>query len=260
MDPARRLQLSCEDMRELGYRVVDILVAHHENLRDKPVTRIADWKASREKLGQPFAEEGDSIAAVLWQLQHDIFGTIMHVNHPRFFAFVPGPGNFVGAMADALAAGFNVFTGTWMEGSGAATVELITVDWLRRICGLPDTAQGLFVSGGSVANLTALAVARHVKLNDDMRGAIVYYSDQTHSSLERGLRLLGIPAQQTRRLGSDEHFRLPVASVEHQVNADRGAGLKPFCVIANGGTTNGRGRSARRSRGLLPPGRTLAPL
>ena len=87
-----------------------------------------------------------------------------HVDHPRFFAFVPSPGNFVGAMADALAAGMNPFVGTWLAGSGPAEIELITVDWLREMCGLPETAGGLFVSGGSMANLTALAVARDTRL------------------------------------------------------------------------------------------------
>ena len=63
-------------------------------------------------------------------------------------------------MADALASGFHVFNGTWLGGSAAAAIELTVIDWFRRFCGFPETAGGLFVSGGSAANLTALHAAR----------------------------------------------------------------------------------------------------
>src|SRR3954462_9582788 len=93
---------------------------------------------------------------LLTRLQEDVFPNNLHVDHPRFFAFVPGPNNFVSTMADALAAGFNIFNGTWLGGSAAAALELGLVRWLCRICGFPKEAGGLFVSGGSMANLTAL--------------------------------------------------------------------------------------------------------
>ena len=120
----------------------------------------------------------------------------MHVDHPRFFAFVPSPSNFVSVMADALASGFNVFAGTWLEASGLTEIELVTIDWLRQVCGLPETAGGLFVSGGSVANLTALAVARHIKLENRFKNAVMYCSDQTHSCIDRGIGLLGFEPKQ----------------------------------------------------------------
>ena len=128
----------------------------------------------------------------------------MHLDHPRFFAFVPGPSNFVSVMGDALASGFNVFASTWLEASGPAGVELVVVDWLRQACGLPRGGGGLFVSGGSMANMTALAVARHIKLHDQMENAVIYCSDQTHSSVERGLRILGFQDSQVRKLASDD--------------------------------------------------------
>jgi glutamate/tyrosine decarboxylase-like PLP-dependent enzyme len=162
----------------------------------------------------------------------------MHVNHPRFFAYVPGPGNFVGAMADALISGYNVFAGTWISGSGPAAVELVTLKWLREACGLPETAGGLFVSGGSMANLTALAVARRAVLEDRTENASVYFSDQAHSSLEKALRLIGIQPENFRRLQSGSDYRLPIGDLAASIQADRAAGRRPFCVIANAGTTN----------------------
>jgi aromatic-L-amino-acid decarboxylase len=117
-------------------------------------------------------------------------------------------------------------------------VELGVVRWLCRICGFPDAAGGLFVSGGSMANLTALVAARHSLLQDRVEGATVYFSDQTHSSVERALRVIGFLPEQMRKLESDEHFRLSILSLRAAVAEDRAKGLRPFCVIANAGTTN----------------------
>ena len=232
------LNLSREDMRALGYRIVDILVEHFQDLPEKPVTRKADRPTMETRLRQAIPEQGANALEVLDQLQQDVFSNIMHTDHPRFFAFVPSPSNFVGVMADALVSGFNVFAGTWLEASGPTQIELVTVDWLRQACGLPDSASGLFVSGGSMANMTALAVARHIKLGDRIEGAAVYFSDQTHSSIERGLRVLGFQDHQMHKIQSDDCFRLDVSALQRAVKADRASGRLPFCVVANAGTTN----------------------
>ena len=232
------LNLSREEMRALGYRVVDMLIEHFETLPAKPVTRRADRATLEMRLRESLPEHGANASEVLGQLQRDVFDNIMHVDHPRFFAFVPSPSNFVGVMADTLASGFNVFAGTWLEASGPTQIELVTIDWLRQACGLPDSAGGLFVSGGSMANITALAVARHTRLGDRVEGAVVYCSDQTHSSIERGLRVLGFQSDQLRKIQSDDHFRLDVSALGQAVEMDRAAGRVPFCIVANAGTTN----------------------
>ena len=116
-------------------------------------------------------------------------------------------------MADTLAAGHNIFNAVWLQGPGAAQIERLTVDWLRQIFGLPQTAGGAFVSGGSVANLTALAVAREVRLRGEMDGAVAYCSDQIHFAVSRGLRLLGFAREQLRKLPSDDDFRLSLPAI-----------------------------------------------
>lgn len=236
--PDGTLELSREEMRTLGYRVVDILTEHFANLRDLPVTRKADRPALEKQLREALPEQGTNAEKVLAQVEQVVFSNIMHLDHPRFFAFVPSPSNFVSVMADALVSGFNVFAGTWLEASGPAEIELVTIDWLRQLCGLPDTAGGLFVSGGSMANLTALATARHVRLRDNIQDAVVYCSDQTHSSIDRGLRVMGFDLSQIRKLPSDDTFRLKLTDLRREVAADRAAGKTPFCVIANAGTVN----------------------
>lgn len=232
------LEFSPERMREIGYRVIDLLVEHLATLASQPVGAKADSSALMAALSEPAPEQGTDFETVLAQVQRQVLSNTMHVNHPRFLAYVPGPSNFIGAMADALASGYNVFSGTWISGSGPAAVELAVIEWLRQACGLPAGAGGLFVSGGTMANLTALAVARHVMLADHPENATVYFSDQAHSSLEKASFLIGIQPLNFRRLASDSKYRLPLAELELGVAKDRAAGLRPFCVIANAGTTN----------------------
>src|SRR4051812_49658391 len=82
----------------------------------------------------------------------EVLPFVQHGDHPRFFARIPGPSNPVGVFADALAAGLNVFAGSWTGGSGPATIELVTLEWLRELFELPAGTEGAFVSGGAGAD------------------------------------------------------------------------------------------------------------
>ena len=233
-----KLELTSEEMRSLGYRIVDQIVEHFETLASKPVMRVSPRVELEAELREPLPEESTPVDALLDQLRRVVWPNIGNVQHPRFFAFIPSPSNFVSVMADALAAGFNPFAGNWLEGSGPAQIELVTINWLREMCGLPETAGGLFVSGGSMANLTALAAARRARLDNLSDDATIYFSDQTHNSVEKALRVLGFAREQIRALPSDEDFRLPVESLRRAVAEDRADGKRPFLIIANAGTTN----------------------
>jgi aromatic-L-amino-acid decarboxylase len=233
-----KLELPPAEMRALGYRVVDLIADHFAHLPQKPVGAKGDPAVLRPVFLEPPPAQPVPGGEILARAEEQIFTQILNICHPRFFAFVPGPSNFVSAMADALASGFNVFNGSWLGGSSAAALELAVIDWFRNWCGFPEGAGGLFVSGGSMANLTALVAARHTRLADRTQGAVIYYSDQTHSSVDRALRVIGFLPEQISRIASDDEFRLPVDALAERVKQDRAAGLRPFAVIANAGTTN----------------------
>lgn len=235
------LELSREEMKDLGYRVVDLLVEHLSTLHDQPVSGEATRAELEALFREPPPAGPTGHVEVLDRLRRDLLPHFVRINHPRHFAFVPSPSNFVSAMGDALAAGLTPFLGTWFAGSGPAEIELVTIDWLRELCGLPEEGGGLFVSGGSMANLTALGAARNVRLEAQglrIDDGTVYFSDQTHSSVERALRVLGIRQDRMRKIESDGDFRLPLEALRAAIAADRAAGLVPFCVVANAGTTN----------------------
>ena len=235
---AARLEMSAEAMRAMGYQVIDHLVEHFVKLPEKPATRVVPRPVLKEKLSAPAPEQPEAWDHILKQTEVDVLTAVGLTAHPRFFAFVPSPSNFVSVMADCLAAGFNIFNGNWLEGAGPCQVERIVIDWMRDWCGMPESTGGVLVSGGSQANLTALATARHVKLRNEVSRGVAYGSDQCHSSLLRGFRVLGFTQDQFVRIASDEHFRLPVDALRARVAEDRARGLHPFCVVANAGTTN----------------------
>ena len=224
-------------MREFGHRVVDILIDHIDTLRERSVSIQRPRSELDAKIGT-FSDAPASPQDVLTLVERDVMGAITTVDHPRFYAFVPGPGNFVGAMADALASGFNVFAGHWLAASGPGAVELQTIDLLRQACGFPEGAGGLFVSGGSMANLSALATARTVKLGGPDPKAMVYLSDQAHSSVAKALRVLGFAASQVRSVPVDAGLRMDTRELHNAIAEDRKSGKKPFCVVASAGTTN----------------------
>ena len=225
------LSLPPDDMRRLGYRVVDRIVEHLERLGELPPVRSGDAEPLRARLGGPPPEQPGDPDAELDVLFDEVLPFIQHADHPRFFARIGSPSNYIGALADAAAAGFNVFTGSWTGGSGPATVELVVLDWLRDWCGLPEGAEGVLTTGGSVANLAGLAAMRTA------RGpGVVYFSDQTHAAVPRALRVLGL--EEARVLPSDAGFRLDLGELRAAIAADRAAGRRPACVVATAGTTS----------------------
>ncbi|HLY36155.1 MAG TPA: aminotransferase class I/II-fold pyridoxal phosphate-dependent enzyme [Candidatus Limnocylindria bacterium] len=227
------LGLDAEEMRRLGHWLVDAVVEHREGLRREPAIRTGAPAELLEALGGPVPEEpGDGLSAMKL-LVEGALRNMQHGDHPRYFARVPGPSSFAGVLGEWLGTGFNTLVASWAGGSGPATVELVVIDWLRQLLGMPEGCEGVLLSGGSLANLTGLAAARAA-----CGAGVAYLSDQTHASVGRGLRTLGFPAAHVRVLESDEDFRLMPAAVSRAVAEDRRAGLDPRFVVATAGTTN----------------------
>jgi glutamate/tyrosine decarboxylase-like PLP-dependent enzyme len=237
-EDAARLELPPDEMRALGYAAVDMLVDHWANLADRPAAVDADLHDLRATLSEPLPEAPGDWRSALKFAQTHVFETMGQIAHPRFLAFVPGPSNFVGAVGDALTSGYNTAASLWRETPGPAELELTTLEWVREMCGLEEGSEGLFVSGGSVANLTGIAVAREAKLGEETGSAVAYCADQTHSSVARAFRILGFRRDQLRAVATDERFCIETASLEQAIESDLKADRRPFCLVANAGTTN----------------------
>jgi aromatic-L-amino-acid decarboxylase len=234
---AEPLSLPPDEMRRLGYRVVDRIVDRLEGLGELPPINVGDAAKLRAALGGPAPEAPGDPDAALDALFEQVLPYVQAPDHPRFFARIGSPSNFMSVLADAAASGFNVFTGSWTGGSGPSTVELVVLDWLRDMCGMPLGTEGVLVTGGSVASLVALAAGRTAHFGERAPAeAVAYVSSEGHSSLPRALRILGIPEVRVLPAGPD--CRLGADDVRAAVEADRAAGRIPFCVVATAGTTS----------------------
>ena len=230
------LGLDADTMRDLGYRTVDMLV----ELLSAPGPALR--RASREEMEERLAglppEDAHDFDGILRQLSQDVLPFGSRGDHPGYFAFIPSCGTWPGALGDLIASATNVFAGSWMESAGASQVELTVLDWFKQWIGYPGGAAGVLVSGGSAANMTALACAREALLGAMSDRVVVYCSDQAHSSVARAARVLGFRPEQVRVLPVDAAFRLQAATVEAAMDADIRAGRQPLLVAASAGSTN----------------------
>jgi hypothetical protein len=230
------LALDSETMRRLGYRTVDMLV-DRLLAPPGPVVRSAAPRELRERLALPPPETPAGFDEILADLERDVLPYVARIGHPGYLAFIPGEGTWPGALGDLIASALNVDTCWWLGSSGPSTLELVVVDWLRRWVGYPEGAAGVLVSGGSAANLTALACAREARVGAMDDRAVVYMSDQTHSSLARAARALGFRPDQVRVIPTDERARIRPDALRGAIVSDHHAGRRPLAVIANAGTT-----------------------
>lgn len=231
------LGLDPETMRELGYRTVDMLVEWLADPAALPLRRATPAEM-RERIAGPPPAEGEPFADVLASLAQDVLPFGSRVHHPSFFAFIPGSGTWPGALADLVASAANVYAGSWMESAGASQVELEVLRWFADWIGFPAEAGGVLVSGGSAANMTALACARERLVGGMASNLVVYLPDQAHSSFARAARVLGFSPAQVRVLPVDEHHRLRPRALAGAMQADAAAGMRPLFVVASGGSTN----------------------
>lgn len=232
------LALTPEEMREMGHRTVDMLADMVGDLRSSPVLRRATPEEMERRLAGAPPLGSRAYEDILAQLRTDVLPFMGRVDHPAYFAFIPTSGTFPGALGDLIASALNVYVGSWMEGAGPTRLELLVLDWFKEWIGYPPQGAGILVSGGSAANLAALACAREAlagAMNDDL---VAYVSDQAHSSVARAARTLGFRPDQVRVLPTDEGFRLRLDALEGAISADRAAGLRPLLVAASAGSTN----------------------
>ncbi len=221
----------------MGYALVDLLVDRRASLPEAPAGRLArTWKSTERELDEPMPLERSDFAAIMRQAAGLLADLAPH-DHPRFFTLVPSPSNLVSVLAETLAAGFNINTATWRLASSAVQIELTTVRWLVDMVGMPATAGGTFVSGGSTANFTALAAALQ-RANVAPAEGFAYISEFTHPIVDRALRLLGVRPEHVRHIATDAAGAMQIDDLRVAVAADRAAGLTPFCVVATAGTTD----------------------
>lgn len=188
----------------------------------------------------PIREDGVPLAEALAVFDREVVRPGAATASGFHMAYIPGGGLYHSALADFLASVTNKYSAIFLSGPGAVRMENQLIRWVADLVGFPATAGGSTVSGGSVANLTAIATARdaHGVSSRTVARSVVYLTTQAHHSLAKGLHLAGLSEAPVRQIPLDDRFRMRADALAEAIAADRAAGLAPWLILANAGTTD----------------------
>jgi len=239
--------MPAEEFRQYGHQIIDWVTSYLESVERYPVIAKVNPGDLRRSLPPlpPGAPEGMDI--ILSDFEKSILPGVTHWNHPGFMAYFGITGSGPGILAETLAAALNVNAMLWHTGPAATELEEHTLDWLRQMTGLPESFRGHIQDTASTSTLVALAAARESAglgiREDGMSGRDlprfrVYCSDQAHSVVDKACITLGLGVSGTRRIPSDEAFRMVPDALESAIQRDLASGDRPIAVVATVGTTS----------------------
>jgi len=230
-----------DEMSLLGHRMLDDTLEYLKTIREQPYIPISEEAKNAITIELP--NKGDGEVEVYNLFKEYIVPYSVKWIKPDFWGFVIGTGSPFGMLTDMIISGTNSSAGA----GPMVFINKLTIDWVKELLEYPEEGGGVFVSGGSEANFTGLAVARNTKAEVDLKAVgmqgvprkmTLYCSDETHHCLERSVELLGLGNDSLRWIKTDNSGRIVIDALKYSIMEDRKEGLNPFCVIGNAGTVN----------------------
>jgi len=239
-----KLAIPADEFRAMGRAVLERITSYYEGLPTRAVVEPSTSQAIRALLEEPLPREGSSFEVLLETFDEVIARYSRHNGHPRFFGYVSSPGTAVTTLGSMLKDAVNANLTCWRSAPAGTELEHITISWLKEMLGLAPDADGLFTSGGSMANFSALAAARSAKapgnvIRDGVAGPrmCAYVSKEAHFSVRKAAGLLGLGEANVGAIETNSALEIDVADLERRIQQDQADGHLPFCVVANAGTT-----------------------
>ncbi len=242
--------LESDEFRRLGYQAVDMMADYFASIRNLPVFPGKSSKEVAQAFEEPLPLTGLPAEQILQEWPTRVLPNATHLGSPRYFGFVNGSGTLLGVLAEALAASVNMNSGGWKAGPAATEIERRTIAWIAEMIGYPGGCGGLFTSGGTMANFTALLTGLRnmapynstaLGLQSEARNGkyLIYMADhEGHISIERVADLLNLGRSAVRRVPSREDFTMDPQALEVMIRSDQTRGDHPFCVVAQVGSIN----------------------
>ena len=255
--------MSPKQFREEGKKLIDWIADYHEQVEKYPVMSQVHPGDISKKLPEQAPEQGEDFAALMKDVDQIIMPGITHWQSPNFFAYFQSNTSFPSILGDLLSSGLGVQGMLWATSPACTELETRVMDWLVDLMGLPshfkstESGGGVIQDTASSAVLAALLAARERQTNfgcnktGDQSGLVAYISTQTHSSVEKGVKVMGIGTDRLRRIEVDEHFALRTDLLEKQIQQDLKDGFKPLFLCATIGTTSSNAVDPVRASGEI---------
>ena len=193
-----------EKIKTLLKDFIDEIFEFRRNIREEKIFNDISQETLIRIEEMEIPETGRPVCDVYKEMTEDVFSNVVRVQHPRSFACVPGPASVFSWMGEVMTSAYNPHASCSSNAPAANLIEKKLIRWMCDLAGYPKNSGGLFVSGGSMANLTALTAARDAKLRpQERRDAVAYISGQTHSSLAKALHIIGFDRNQIRKVCVD---------------------------------------------------------
>ena len=228
--------MDANEFRANGQAVIELIAQYLETIEQRPVTADVRPGDIRSMLPEHPPTSPESFDEVLRDVNNIVLPGLTHWQHPNFYAFFPGNSSYPSILADLLTAGLGVQGMSWLSSPACTEVETLMLDWMQELLGLPEKYRSTTATGGGViqgsaseATLSSILAARwritqgKVNLDGDTAKLVAYCTSQSHSSIEKGLRIAGIGTQNIRLIEHDQSFAMNADALEAQIIADKNA-------------------------------------
>jgi aromatic-L-amino-acid decarboxylase len=239
--------VNSDEFRKSGHALVDWIADYLEHSDRYPVLSRVKPRDIASALPANAPEDPEPFEDIMRDFERVLVPGLTHWNHPGFMAYFAITGSAPGVLADFLSAALNQQAMLWRTSPAATELEEVTLGWLRRLIGLPDTFEGVIYDTASIATMHAIVAAREAAIagvrakglsGRDVPRVAVYCSDQTHSSIDKAVIAVGIGHESLRKIATDAAFSMRVDALEEAIARDRAAGVLPIAVVPTVGTTS----------------------
>ena len=240
--------MPAEEFRRFGHEIIDWIADYFEQIEDLPVLAQIEPGDLKAQLPRSAPQVGESMEAILADVDRLIVPALTHWSHPSFFAYFATSTSAPGIFGELLSAAFDVKSMLWRTSPAATELEEVVLDWLRQMIGLDDGMSGFIYDTASVSSMHAIAAAREgiemrireegMSGRNDLPLLRVYASEQAHSSIDKGIITLGLGQRALRKIPADGEFRMDPRALAEAIDEDKRNGMLPFCVVATVGTTS----------------------
>lgn len=237
--------MDVEEFRKQAHQLVDWMADYYRNIETFPVKARVNPGDIYRQIPEAPPEEGESMESIFKDFEHVILPGMTHWQSPNFFAYFPANSSYPSVLGEMLTATLAAQCMIWDTSPAAAELEEKVMNWLKTMLGLPQNWEGVIQDTASSATLVSLLTARekysNYQINEkgfaDFTDFRIYCSTETHSSIEKAVKIAGFGKENLVKVQVDDALRMDPQALQQAIEADLKAGKKPIAVVATLGTT-----------------------